>query len=162
MVDQLDEEHDEQPLRQKLEETELPGKCLHSERALHIPRAAAVDSNRFLRVLAAAIDRNKSGVNPTKRSSTSRSCFDKGQHKRLKMHVEADGKLLLKGYGPDSFLEALTSRGIVFLAGSSESQVPPAPGRRAGRRRYAGRGQRKISPEGTLSFTGFLLLGDAV
>ena len=43
MVDQLDEEHDEQPLRQKLEETELPGVCLQSERALHIPRAAAVD-----------------------------------------------------------------------------------------------------------------------
>ena len=42
MVDQLDEEHDEQPLRQKLEETELPGVCLQSERALHIPRAAAV------------------------------------------------------------------------------------------------------------------------
>ena len=41
--------------------------------------------------------------------------------------------------GPDSFLEALASRGIVFLAGSSESQVPLAPGRRAGRRR-----QRKI------------------
>ena len=96
------------------------------------------------------------------RPSQGSPVVDEGQHKRLKMHVEADGKLLLKGYGPDSFLEALTSRGIVFLAGSSESQVPPAPGRRAGRRRYAGRGQRKISPEGTLSFTGFLLLGDAV
>ena len=32
-------------------------------------------------------------------------------------------KLLVKGDGPDSFLGTLTSRGIVFLAGSSESQV---------------------------------------
>ena len=47
----LDDEHDEQPLRQKLEETELPVECLHSEWALNTPRAAAVDSNRFLRVL---------------------------------------------------------------------------------------------------------------
>ena len=72
----MTDENDEQPLRLKREETELPGECLHSSRALHIRRAAAVDSNRFLLVLAAAIDANKSGVNPTKRSSTSRSCFE--------------------------------------------------------------------------------------
>ena len=93
----MTDEHNEQPLRLKREETELPGECLHSSRALHIRRAAAVDrspcrslpvqgiaaadfvkchSNRFLLVLAAAIDANKSGVNPTKRSSTSRSCFE--------------------------------------------------------------------------------------
>ena len=80
-IDQLDDEHDEQPLRQKLEETELPVECLHSEWALNIPRAAAVGSNRFLRVLvplsllqiAISIDTNKSGVILTKGSSISRS-----------------------------------------------------------------------------------------
>ena len=82
-IDQLDDEHDEQPLRRKPEETELPVECLQSEWALNNPRAAAVDSNRFLRVLvplphlqsAISIDTNKSGVIPTKGSSTSRSRF---------------------------------------------------------------------------------------
>ena len=77
----LDDEPDDRPLRQKLEETELPVECLHSEWALNIPRAAAVDSNRFLRVLvplsllqiAISIDTNKSGVILTKGSSISRS-----------------------------------------------------------------------------------------
>ena len=83
-IDQLDGEHDEQPLRRKPEETELPVECLHSEWALNNPRAAAVDSNRFLRVLvplsllqsAISIDTNKSGVKPTKRSLTSRGCCE--------------------------------------------------------------------------------------
>ena len=51
-IDQLDDEHDEQPLRQKLEETELPGECLHSEWALNIPRAAAVDKTLSSQCLA--------------------------------------------------------------------------------------------------------------
>ena len=80
-IDQLDDEHGEQPLRRKPEETELPVECLHSEWALNIPRAAAVGSNRFLRVLvplpllqiAISIDTNKSGVILTKLSSISRS-----------------------------------------------------------------------------------------
>ena len=67
-IDQLDGEHDEQPLRRKPEETELPVECPHSEWTL----------NRFLQVLVLrhcciGIDTNKSGVLPTKGSSARRT-----------------------------------------------------------------------------------------
>ena len=69
-IDQLDDEHGEQPLRRKPEETELPVECLHSEWTL----------NRFLltyvlRHCCIGIDTNKSGVSPTKGSSTRQSRF---------------------------------------------------------------------------------------